>query len=170
MGRLILLIGIGFVSFLDATEPKIMILDRIHNNGEYTFRYRQSLYVCKPYGVWTLDMVYTKQGMGKVCKKALKRFIISNPKLHNFAKYRLHREQSYHVERKKNGCVIFLAGKKTFSEELLSAGLAIKEPFFNDEECNVYFHHATQNAKLHRRGIWQDIRLQNCIAEFFKTR
>jgi len=50
----------------------------------------------------------------------------------------------------------------------LQAGVAIMQPSFADEEFQYRFMQALRAAKVNRRGIWSDAKLQSCMSEFFK--
>jgi len=153
---------------LFAWEPQNMTLDAIYANDRYLFHKAKQEFICVPYGVWTLDHVLRKKGLGAVCKKALEDFIVDNPKLHYFAYYKMHLWQSYRVEFKKGACIIYMGSKQTLSETLLASGVAIKKPFFDDEEFRYRFNQASSLAKNFKRGVWSDAKLRSCMSEFFK--
>ena len=132
------------------------------------FRYKQARYHCTPYGVWTLDRVMRNSDITPTCKKALENFIVHNPKLHHFTKYIMHLEQGYRVEFRNKECIIYLGSKQTLSEALLQVGVAIEQPRFSDEEFRYRFYQALRAAKVNKRGIWSDAKLQSCMSEFFK--
>ncbi len=151
-----------------AKEPNVMILHAIHSNTLLHFRYAKKEYICRQYGVIGLDRLFAKKNIKSICKRALEEFIVANPKLYRFAEYTLHREQMYRVDVKKDGsCLLYAFGKRSYSEELLAQGLAIREPFFKDEEHEFYFYKAYRYAKQSKKGIWSDPRLRVCIAELY---
>ena len=162
------LLFLSTFSALQAQEPNIMLLDAIYTNDSYLFRTKQARYLCKPYGVWTLDRVVKNSHITPVCKKALDDFILHNPKLHRFAWYVMHLEEGYRVEFRDKECIIYLGSKQTLSEALLQAGAAIEQPGFSDEEFRYRFYQALRAAKVNKRGIWSDAKLQSCMSEFFK--
>ena len=154
---------------LYAKEPNVMLLESIYANDSLLFRSKNSYVLCRPYGVWTLDRVIRRKDRpNTVCEKALEEFILHNPKLHNFLTFKMHVEQGYRVEFKKGECIVYLGSKKTLSETLLQAGLAIEEPNFKDEEFRYRFYQALRAAKRNKRGIWSDAKMRSCMSEFFK--
>ncbi len=155
-------------SALQAQEPNIMLLDAIYANDSYLFRFKQDNYLCKPYGVWTLDRVLQNRNITPTCKRALDSFILHNPKLHRFTWYVMHLEEGYRLEFRNKECIIYLGSKRTLSETFLEAGVAIEQPGFSDEEFRYRFYQALRAAKVNKRGIWSDAKLQSCISEFFK--
>ena len=153
---------------LQAQEPNIKILDAIYANDSYLFHHAQERAVCKPYGVWTIERALRRGDIGSVCKKALDDFLVHNPKLRYFSSYKMHVEQGYRVTFRNDGCIIYLGSKQTLSEALLQAGVAIEQPGFGDEEFRYRFYQALRAAKVNKRGIWSDAKLQSCMSEFFK--
>ncbi len=146
-----------------------MLLDTVYANDSYLFRFKEARYFCRPYGVWTIDKVIRNNHITSVCKKALDEFVLHNPKLHYYAWYTMHREEGYRVEFRNNECIIYLGSKETFSEALLKAGIAIEQSRLRDEEFRYRFYQAVQAAKMSKRGIWSDTKLQRCMSEFFKN-
>ena len=162
------LLFVSLLSQVYAQEPRIMLLDAIYANDSYLFRTKQARYLCKPYGVWTLDRVIKNSDITPTCKKVLDEFIVNNPKLHRFVWYVMHLEEGYRVEFKNKECIIYLGSEQTLSEALLQAGAAIGQPGFSDEEFRYRFYEALRAAKVNKRGIWSDTKLQSCMNEFFK--
>ncbi len=153
---------------LFAQEPLIMILDAIESNSAFVFRYKQTHMLCKPYGVIGMDEILVNKRLNPICKSALEEFFIQNPKLYYFAHYKLYLEQGYHVEVTQNGCKIFVSSPKSYSEMLLENGLAIIDQKVYDEEVDFLFYKALRRAKMQKRGIWQNPKIQSCISEFYR--
>lgn len=151
-----------------AQEPRIFLLESIDAYDNSLFRNRQSRVACAPYGVLTIRQLLWRTDTKSSCRKTLLDFIAHNPKLYHFLHYVMHLEQGYRVELKKSGCVIYLGSKRTLSELLLAEGVALKRPYFSDEEFRYRFYHAQRSAKVNMRGIWSDEKLRSCIGEFFK--
>ncbi len=166
--RYIPFIFFSFLPDLYAQNPNIMLLDALYANDTYLFRAKQTRYLCKPYGIWTLDRVLKNTHITPVCKKVLDDFILHNPKLHHFVWYMMQIEEGYRVEFRGKECIIYLRSKRTLSEALLQAGVAIEQPGFSDEEFGYRFYQALRAAKVNKRGIWSDAKLQSCMSEFFK--
>ena len=153
---------------LQSQEPNIMILDAIYANDSYLFHHGHDQTVCKPYGVWTIERALRRSDIGSVCKKTLDDFLLHNPKLRYFSSYKMHVEQGYRIAFRNSECIIYLGSKQTLSEALLQAGVAIEQPGFSDEEFRYRFYQALRAAKVNKRGIWSDAKLQSCMSEFFK--
>jgi hypothetical protein len=169
MVKILIVYGVMFLSLLFAKEPTVMILDTIYSNGLYKFRYGLREVYCRPYGVWTVEVIAQSTTKNSVCKDQFKKFIASNPKLAYYAWYHLEVEQSYHIELAKDGyCKVFAFGQKTISEMLLQNGVAVLDPLFEDEEYSFRFQKSQNFAKYYKKGIWQNPLLKSCIVEFFK--
>ncbi len=167
--RYFIFLALFFCLSLRAQEPLIMTLEAIYSNDSYLFRYKQSRTLCEPYGVWTLERALRRNDIDKTCKKRLQEFVLHNPKLQYLAYYILHIEQGYRVEFKKGGeCVVYHGSKRTLSETLLLAGAAVEKPRFANEEFRYRFYQAQRAAKVNKRGIWSDEKMQSCLSEFFK--
>ena len=155
-------------SVLHAKEPNLMILDAIYANNTLVFRQNRDRFVCKSYGIVALDKIFENKKITNLCKKALKDFIISNPKLINYAKYHLKTEQTYRIEFKNNKCIIYSNSKTTYSEMLLLNGLAVLKNGFKDEEFDYRYKKALMSAKVLKKGFWKNFRLKSCIKQLYK--
>jgi len=162
------IIYINILSNLVAKEPLLAILDTIVSNETQIFSIKNFTLECKPYGVITLEKLYTSSQKNSICQKSIEKFYIKNPILQEFANRLLKSKQKYRIEVKNSTCIIYAKGEITFSELLLSAGLAIKQPIFKDEEFKSYYISAQRKAKIDKKGLWNENIFNDCIKEFYK--
>ena len=154
-----------FASFsLCAKEPFIAILKNINSNEIQKFGYGNYTFFCEPYGVVGLDLMYERSKKDSVCRVKIDEFYKKNPKLKNFAIFKLYVEQSYHIEFKKQKCILYANGQITLSEMLLKEGLAVVEVNFLDDEFSYSFKQAQLAAKLQKKGLWNTTIQKSCIA------
>ena len=72
--------------------------------------------------------------------------------------------QYYMVELKKEQeCVVHTKGEQSYSQALLSQGVGVVRRGFRDTLYDYYFDVAQKNGKLHKRGLWSDPSLMQCI-------
>lgn len=75
---------------------------------------------------------------------------------------------TYHLEFVKEECLLFASGEVTLSELLLREGLAVLDPKLKDEEYTYLYKNAQKIARFERRGIWEEVRMEECLTPFFK--
>ena len=156
------------ITSVEAKEPTMAILKNIYSNDIQQFTYQNYSFTCRPYGVVTLEDVYKATDVSTVCKKKIVKFYIQNPKLKYFSIRLLKLFQMYHIDVKKDlRCVIYAKGMKTLSELLIEKGLAIKKPYLKDEIFKYRFETAQKGASYHKRGLFKDPILKNCMI-FYK--
>jgi len=156
-----------YTPFIDAKEPTLAILRAIYSNAEQKFSIAQYSFLCKPYGVITVDELYKEAKKDSTCRSSIDIFYKQNPKDKFFTSSLLKLRQTYHIEFKNNRCILYAKGLNTLSELLLSKGLGIKKIIFQDEEFSNKFAEAQLDAKANKLGIYKyDVKLK-CIAELF---
>ena len=109
---------------LSAKEPTVVILDNVISNEVQEFRIGEYSFRCIPYGVLSLERLYSNSKLTSRCQKSIYDFYKKYPDLKYYAQRILKREQMYHVEFKNQECILYASGEKTFSELLLENGLA----------------------------------------------
>ena len=163
-----LFIIIFLVLSLDAKEPTMAILKNVYANDFQQFTYHNYSFLCKPYGIVSLEDIYKSPTSSTVCKKKVIEFYIKNPNSEYFAQKLLKVSQMYHVDVQKDlTCLIFANGMRTLSEELIRNGLAIKKPYMKDEIYKYKFDLAQKKARYHKTGLYKDPVLKNCMI-FYK--
>lgn len=166
MKNILLLIFCVTVTY---AKPLGMALEEVRSNASLIFRYRNVSIECAPYGVFTLIQVYNKKDLSAGCKRMIKSFFLSHPKIRYFADYKLHFLQYYMVEPKGNGqCLVNVRGKRSFSQLLLLNGAAALRKNFKDEELRNTFFKAQKSARIIKKGIWSEPRLKKCLLEFMQ--
>ncbi|QOP41563.1 hypothetical protein [Sulfurimonas marina] len=153
---------------LDAKEPTMMMVKRGINNSLQEFQIAPYYsFVCKPYGVVTLDEVLNSKETDKECKNTLQKFYIQNPRLYNLYRRYLKRKSFYHVEYLDKSCLVHAKGELTFSEILLQNGIALIDKGFKDEIYNARFKSAQKSAETWKRGMFSDQKVLSCMKRFY---
>jgi len=161
-----------YFSFLchtaSAKEPLMAILQGVHANDSQVFLLGQSFLTCRPYGVVSLEQIYTKEQTNATCRRAIEKFYAKEPLLKHFAGSIFKTKQMYHIEPKEQRCVVYARGMTSLSELLLGQGLGFVAPFFRDEEFLHGFTKAQRNARAQRLGMWSEQEIIECIAEVYR--
>lgn len=153
---------------LDAKEPTMMMVKRGINNSLQEFQIAPYYsFVCKPYGVVTIDEVLNSKETDKECKNTLQKFYIQHPRLYNLYRRYLKRKSFYHVEYLEKSCLVHVKGELTFSEILLQNGIALIDKEFKDETYNARFKSAQKSAEIWERGMFSDPKLLSCMKRFY---
>jgi hypothetical protein len=139
------------------------ILNNVISNETQKFSIGNYSFICEPYGILTLEKLYSHSKINSTCQDKIKNFYKKHPNLRYFSDSILHIRQMYHVEFKTTECVVYARGQKTLSEILLEEGLALREELFNDEEFNYLFLKAQKRAKFNKKGVWEEDILSECI-------
>ncbi len=155
-----------FFANLSSSEPFIAELLSVESNSILHFRYKSSSFVCTNYGVIEVDTLYRDKNISKECRKSINEFYIYNPKLKNIAHYIFEPRQLYHIEVHDDKCMIFIKGRKSYSEYLIEIGLAKVKPFFNDKRYRQTFKNAQYEAKLQKKGFWDKAMIKNCVINY----
>ncbi|WP_373035934.1 hypothetical protein [Sulfurimonas sp.] len=153
---------------LIAKEPLLAMLDNTFSNEVQKFGVGNYTFECKPYGILTLEKLYSAAKEGSSCQTAIDEFYTKKPKLKYYSDMILERKQRYHIEIKDTECIIYAKGQVTLSELLLNEGLAIKRPTLKDEEFDEYFTLAQRKAKIEKKGLWGEKIFSSCIEELYK--
>jgi hypothetical protein len=165
MNKILAMFFIFFLSFVDAKEPFLAMLKEVYTNDLQTFGYKESSFVCKPYGVLTLEELYEQSGSTPACKRAIDEFYIQHPSLKYLAEIKLHKGQLYHILFRKEECIIYLKGQMSYSELLLQKGVAMKNRDFNDKEFRSVFYDAQESARIEKKGLWGSDIFGKCASE-----
>jgi len=154
---------------LSAKEPIIATLRSVLSNEVQKFSIGKYSFYCEPYGVMTLEKLYSSSKLDSNCQNSIKSFYEKNPILQYFSSNLFEVEQGYHIEFRDNQCLIYAKGEMSLTELLLQEGLAVRKPFFRDEEFEYSFFQAQLKAKLEKKGMWAEGVIKNCISELYKN-
>jgi hypothetical protein len=170
MNRIIytLLLHTLLSTFLNAKEPFLAILVDVTTNSTQRFTYGNYSFNCVPYGIITLEQLYQKSAPDSVCKKSVAKFYRTHPDLEYFTQELMKVQQRYHIEFKKQECIIYAMGQKTLSEVLLENGLALNRPRLKDEEFEFLYTKAQNRAMLAKKGLWGEHIKKDCVSELNK--
>ncbi|MBL0708405.1 MAG: thermonuclease family protein [Sulfurimonas sp.] len=150
---------------IDASEIVLARLENTISNEKQRYGLRNYTFECKVYGILTLETLYYRSKIGSICRKNIDAFYKKYPKKRYFADTTLKYKQLYHIENKKDGCIVYAKGQRSLSELLIEEGLAVKKPFFHDEEFRYYFTAVQRKAKMQKKGLWSVNIFNDCIAE-----
>ena len=156
---------IYFLNPLVAKEPFMAILQHTYSNDTQIFKHANTKFICKAYGIISIDDIYVKADKESQCKKSIELFYKKRRYLSNYAKIKLKIYQSYSLILKENNrCLVNIAGEKSLSEFLIEKGWALLEKDFQDKEYRHYFHLYEKKAKLELQGIWNSDIIENCYS------
>jgi len=128
-------------------------------------KYKNSSFVCKPYGVETVSELILRADVNTTCLNHLQKFRLQNPYEKYYAASILHSEQFYSVKGVDDRCMLFINSAKSYSEEMLEKGYARIDPAFvyKDYLLEHRFKLAVKRAKSKKSGIWSNIDIVNCF-------
>jgi hypothetical protein len=149
-------------------EPTLAILRTADTNEYQKFSIGMYEFICRPYGVITLEELFSRSETNSPCQKSINEFYLKNPMQRYFAQNILKNRQTYHLEFKQNSCVLYAKGKLSMSELLIKNGLAFKKPKFKDEEFEHSFTQAQNYAKRLEIGLFKEKIQNKCVSELYK--
>ncbi len=152
-----------FVFTLQSSETGLLL--EIKNNSVFYFSVDNKKNICITYGVVTFEMLSYKSQNNELCKNELLNYFDKYPKDENFAENHFYLQQQYVFEKKDNACIIYVSGKKSYSELLLEEGLAIVPVSFKDEIFEFKYRRIENQAKIDKKGLWNNPILRNCISQ-----
>ena len=153
---------------LSAQEPTLAKLLTSNTNEFQRFSIANTSFICRPYGVLSLDQLYKQSSLKSQCKEKIQSYYLANPQDYYFLQNLLKRGQWYHIEFKKESCVVYAKGQYSISELLLLRGLAVRKPNFRDLEFKASFYKAQKIARAKKVGIWKDEIVKSCLDEMYK--
>jgi len=152
-------------SFVYSSEPTIATLRAVYSNSSQKFNIKQYEFLCKAYGVISVEDLYLESKVNSECKKSIDKFYKQNPNIKYFSANMLKLRNNYHIEFKNNKCILYAKGLNTLSEMLLLNGLAIKKSIFKDKEFDYSFTKAQLSSKVNKIGIYKNKINIKCIRE-----
>ena len=170
MNKIVTYIYLLFLStHINSAEPTLATLRAVHSNESQKLSIGMYEFVCRPYGVLTLEELYKMAELDSVCKKSIDEFYLKNPLSRYYSQNILKNRQLYHIEFKGDRCILYAKGKTTISELLLKKGLAVKKPRFQDEEFEHNFTQTQEYAKSLKLGLFKNKITKKCITELYKN-
>ncbi len=161
----IFIICVLTISTLKAKEPFLAMHMHTYSNDVQKFSANNYSFECTPYGVHTLERLYKNTKKGSNCHINIEKYYKNNPKDKYIARNIFKKKQFYHVEIKNTECIVHIKGQISFSEFLLSKGLAIIKLDFRDEEYYAYYNALQLKAKEEKRGLWKENIFNDCMVE-----
>jgi hypothetical protein len=156
-----------FLQILCAKEPSLVFFENAVSNAIQIYSKDGYRFECKAYGIISLEEFYQNAKENSVCRKEIVDFYEKSPKLRDFISSSLHYKQLYHIDMKSEGCISYVDAQRSVSEILLSEGLAIVKPLFQDEELKTTFERSQRKAKIEKRGLWSENIFKDCIKELY---
>lgn len=156
-----------FISNLYAKEPLMATLVNIHSNDTQEFKINKSRFSCSPYGVITIDRLFTESKADSVCRKSISAFYTKRKDLQYYVHGIFNIYQLYNLKFEDEKCIINVSGEKSLSEILLDKGLAIKKPGALHREYDFYLYKAERKARIQKRGLWGENIFQECASYIY---
>ncbi len=170
MHKLFFILFLNFFSLLTlhASESILATLSNISSNSVQEFSLSQTRFLCRSYGVLTLEELSQNAKFNSVCQESIKVFYLKYPNLEQYAQQKLKIMQKYKIEFREGRCILYANGQESYSELLLKNGLAVLKPVFMDKEFRYTYNKAQKNAKLLKKGIWAEAIIHNCMESLYK--
>ncbi|MBD3805521.1 hypothetical protein [Sulfuricurvum sp.] len=144
-------------------EIRVGILASIESNAKQTILYQNTAIACIPFGVIPLEKMVENGESSEECRKQIGEFYRLYPHKKAFAREHLYLQQTYHYENIEQGCILYANGAETWSERLLSEGIALIDPRFNNIEWNGRLKKAQMGAKRSKAGLHDTLIQKFCI-------
>lgn len=146
-------------------EIKGALLVSVESNAAMKLLYHNASFSCEPFGVIPLEKMAASAPDPQECRNRIGAWYRSHPRDQYFASEHLRVQQTYRFEKIGEGCVLYANGPESYSEMLLSRGLALVHPSFDNKEWNAKLHRAQKEAEIQQKGLHErDIR-EYCIKE-----
>ncbi len=160
----IYIVYLFYSSSLYAKEPIMATLTNIISNETQEFRIKNYKFICKPYGIVTLERLYINAKPDSICRKSILKFYAKRKNLQYYLYDKLNVMQLYSVIFKEKKCIVNINGEKSLSEFLLDEGLALKKKGLIHNEYKFYFDKAQKIARLLKKGLWADNISNKCAS------
>ncbi len=157
-------LSILLVLIFTLRASELGLLLEVKNNSLFHFSVKNIDNICVVYGVVTFDMLKYKSKSSKLCQKSLNDYYENNPKDRYFALTLLYINQLYPFDKKKDSCIIYAKGKRSYAELLLEKGLAVVPRDFDDKVLSFKYRRIENWAKINKKGLWSSPILRNCIS------
>ena len=141
------------------------ILKSIDDNTKVHLLYNNIPISCEPFGIIPLEKISPNAPSPEECSSRIEKFYRSSPHDKVFAKEHFKIHQSYHFELIESGCVLYANGLETYSEMLISQGLAIMDPKFENNEWSGRLNRVQKGAEKRQMGIFKEELREFCIKE-----
>jgi hypothetical protein len=150
------------ILLLHAELPQNAILEQTPDNSVLVFRSHQSHYLCRPFGVRTLEEISKDRRTNPECKKLFEGYMQRHPHSRQYAATTLKRFQRYRIEPVQDRCLLYANGRVSYSEMLLHEGVAVMKRSESRRELKRRFERAEAGARRGKRGIWQEALADEC--------
>lgn len=146
----------------NAKEPTLAILKKIYSNNLQQIIINSYVLKCNAYGITSIEELREENLNNSVCQESINNFYKKNLNTKYFIFNLLKIEEIYHLEFRKNQCILYANGEKTLSEILLENGLALIDTKI-DKEFRYSFFKAQKKAKFNKLGIWREQIPKKCF-------
>lgn len=154
-----------FFCFSISLHAEIMLgqMRSIKSNSTMTLLDNNKPVQCEPHGIKTLEWMIRDAAAPDQCQKSVDAFYVTHPHEQMYAQEHLQLHQRYHYEKNDKGCILYANGPESYSEMLLSEGLAIVDNQYNNREWNEKLKRALIRGQSKKERINESDILQNCI-------
>jgi len=146
-------------------QELVALVKGVESNHMIHMSYKQTPFVCKPYGVESISQLVLRTDVNSTCRGYLNEFRQAYPQEKYFAHTRLQVQQQYSVEGLDNLCLLHFSSASSYSEALLEEGYA-RIPVdmkYKNFILNHRFKRAVLRAKSTKAGMWSDVNVRNCF-------
>lgn len=156
-----------FTPFLWADFNALLL--EVDNNYFFHFSYNDVNFNCEAAAITTLTQFALEHNDSKTCVKAINNFFTREPKAPKMHHYVLHEDITYSITPLDKKCFVMLNGGTSWSEYLIEKGYAVLEsnldPMFMLSAHYHQLERAQKRAQYHKRGLWSDIMIKNCLGK-----
>lgn len=151
--------------FFTSLNAKITLglLVGIENNSAIKLLDNNTPVLCEPHGIKTLEWMIRDAASPTECKKSIDAYYYLHPHYKLYAQEHLHLYQRYHYEKSPKGCIMYANGPESYSEMLLSEGLAIVDDNYDVREWNERLRRAFIRGQKKKVGIHDTDITEKCI-------
>lgn len=115
----------------------------------------------------TIGQYMNSPALSKTCKESFMDFQKHDPKEKYAYAYVLHENITYNIKPYGKECFVMLNGGTSWSEYLIEKGYALLSKSISPDYINSVGYEkltlAQNRAKYHKRGIWSDIIVAQCL-------
>lgn len=156
---------ISLMSTILHADTDVALLQSVDSNAQIRLSYQNIPFVCKPAGIIPLETMAFNAPDPKECRNRVEAYYRSHPSDRSYGAQRLYDRQTYHFKMIKEGCVLYGNGPESYSEMLLSQGLALVDPLFDNPEWNARLRRAQKGAEIQKKGLHDSQIRVFCIKE-----
>ncbi len=148
---------------LNAQEPTMAMVSHIYDNTYQKFQVSGYSFICKPYGIVTIESLLNDEQLDEGCRSKLQRFYLKQPELSSFVYKFIHTKSFYHLEYTESSCLVYVKGQESYSELILREGLGRIEKNFKNRIFKKRFERMQRIGENSNKGVYKDPDVYSCI-------